>query len=236
MESKYLALIEFKFFLYCPLKLIWQNNFMKFFLLHIIFLSTLFFAENANSYTIKNLPLLEKDLYLKGSNLFFNDLSERYFGFDFLIRLYNDYDSYTKSTLESCKSSYRQNDFQCLREYEKTQVNADVYVYLTDELKLNRNRFLKRIACDTSYYGDGNEFISILIASCISRSEGSLDLNFGRFLIQRDTLQTSFYNRSSINNIKEVGFINQEEYKKNYQQLDEKHQEYLKKIEGEALL
>ena len=34
----------------------------------------------------------------------------------------------------------------------------------------------------------------------------------------------------------EIEFIDEEEYKKLYQQLDEKHQAYMKKIEEESLL
>ena len=84
----------------------WQNNFMKSFLLQVIFLFTFFFAEDASA--DKKLPVLEKDLYLKGLNLFFNDLSRKFYGYELLIRLHNVDDEETMRILETCEREYQE--------------------------------------------------------------------------------------------------------------------------------
>ena len=209
--------------------------------MRIIFVFTLLFAFDISA--DKKIPPLEKDLYLKGSNLFFNDLSERYYGYDLLIRLFNDYDNKTKRILERCdgrsKSLIEEYYPECLLDYEKT-VASDIYLYLTDELKLNRNRFKKAFSCETEYDGDGNEFIDIdYDNSECTKVEGELELKrYHHIVIQRSNLLTRF--SVSFENVRvqmnEIEFIDEEEYKKLYQQLDEKHQAYMKKIEEESLL
>tara|TARA_A100001388_G_scaffold247598_1_gene207231 strand:+ start:147 stop:818 length:672 start_codon:yes stop_codon:yes gene_type:complete len=216
----------------------------------IIFVFTLLFAFDISA--DKKIPPLEKDLYLKGSNLFFNDLSERYYGYDLLIRLFNDYDKETRRILERCDVDYKRRirDYskefaesskspECLLDYEKT-VASDIYFYLTDELKLNRNRFLKAFTCETEYDGDGNEFIEIdYYEYACTKVEGELELEtYRRIIIQRSNLLTRFSvrferDRVEINNVE---FIDEEEYKKLYQQIDDKHKAYMKKIEEESLI
>tara|TARA_B100000963_G_C22485214_1_gene606568 strand:+ start:128 stop:844 length:717 start_codon:yes stop_codon:yes gene_type:complete len=237
----------------------WQNNFMKSFLLQVIFLFTFFFAEDASA--DKKLPVLEKDLYLKGLNLFFNDLSRKFYGYELLIRLHNVDDEETMRILETCEREYQEDlekyskkysierakvvtenlrPRKCRLDYEKKRVAADIYLYLTDELKINRNRFLKAFTCKTEYEGDGNEFIKINYNdySC-TKVEGELEIQFNsRMTIQRSNLLTRFSVRfeSSRVEINKVEFIDEEEYKKLYQQIDDKHKAYMKKVEEESLL
>lgn len=217
---------------------------MRFKIAQIIFVFTLFFNFDVSA--DKKIPLLEKDLYLKGSTLFFNEYSKKYYGYDLLIRLHNDYDKKIKNIFKKCdKHSEMSADTiakyypECLLDFEKTVV-SDIYLYLTDELKLKRNRFKKAFMCDTVYDGDGNEFIEINYdGDKCTKVKGGLRLqSYQRITIQRSNLLTRFYVRSESERVRmdELEFIDEEEYKKLYQQLDEKHQAYIKKVEGESLL
>jgi len=221
---------------------------MKSFLLQVIFLFTLFFAEDASA--DKKLPVLEKDLYLKGSNLFFNDVSGKFYGYELLIRLHNVDDEETMRILETCEREYKEDvekysielaekfrSRKCRLDYEKKRVAADFYLYLTDQTKVKRNRFKKAFSCDTEYDGDGNEFIDISTRGYdCTGVEGELYLNDRDINIERSNLITRFVASYQNEQIDKVEFIEEEEYKKLYQLLDEKHQAYMRKIEEESLL
>lgn len=210
----------------------------------VIFVFTLFF--NLDVSADKNIPPLEKDLYLHGTSLYFNEYSKKYYGYDLLIRLHNEYDKKTKEILKRCdKWSKESADYvakynpECLLDYEK-KVVSDFYLYLTDELKLKRNRFKKVSSCITQYSGDGNEFIDINYSQYdCAKIKGGLGLEtYSDIVIQRSNLLTRFRVSSERDRVQidKLELIEVEEYKKLYQQLDEKHQAYMKKIEGESLL
>ena len=187
---------------------------MKLNLLKITFVFTLLFAFDISA--DKKIPPLEKDLYLKGSTQYSHPYSKKDYGVDLLIRLFND--------------------------YNKKTVASDIYIYFTDESSFNRNRFKKALSCETEYAGDGNEFIDINYYSTVvvcTRVEGELELEgFRPITIERSNLSTRFYLSVGGGSVRmnEIEFTDQEVYKKLYQQLDDKHQAYMKKIEGESLL
>ena len=80
----------------------------------IILIFTLFFVFDISAE--KKIPLLEKDLYLKGNKLSLDARSNKYTAYDLIIHIYND--------------------------DEKSEVLSDIYAYSTDQT-LNRNLFKK---------------------------------------------------------------------------------------------
>tara|TARA_B100000900_G_C20510008_1_gene687552 strand:+ start:392 stop:1051 length:660 start_codon:yes stop_codon:yes gene_type:complete len=212
----------------------------------IILIFTLLFVFDISAE--KKIPLLEKDLYLKGNELSLNARSNKYTAYDILIHIYNDYDEKTRDLLKRCEERYQENlesygksfadsvmSNECMQDYEKSAVLSDLYAYSTDTT-LNRNLFKKLKKCETRYYGDGNEFIDIRDTWCERYYEEKTgSLKFDGVLIQRDNLLTTFKLRGDDEKF-EITFVEREEYEKLYQQLEEKHQAYMKKIEGESLL
>ena len=215
----------------------------------IIFLFILLFAFDISA--DKKIPLLAKDLYLNGTDVFLNAGALNYSIYDLLIHIYNDYDEKTRDLLLKCEEQYK-DSFEkggkrladsvmsgvfpeCMQDYEKSEVLSDVYVYVIDQ-NLNRNEYKKLTECETHYDGDGNEFIRIWYMSCENypKSDGSVRLN--DIFIQRNNLLTTL-KISYKNDIKiEMKFLSEEEYRETYQQLDEKHQAYMKEINEKSLL
>ena len=216
----------------------------------IIFVFTLFFAFDLSAE--QKIPLLEKDLYLKGLKLSRNAGSNNYSAYNLLIHIYNDYDEKTRDLIQKCEERYKDHLEQfgkksadsvipkvlpeCRQVFNKSEVLSDVYVYVIDQ-NINRNEFRKLTKCETRYYGDGNEFIEIRETDCrhfYEKKNGSVQLD--RILIQRDnllaTLSISWKDDPKI----EMKFLSKEEYKETYQQLDDKHQAYVKEINEKSLL
>jgi len=223
---------------------------MKLNLSKIIFLFILLFAFDISA--DKKIPLLAKDLYLNGTDLFLNAGRNNYSIYDLLIHIYNDYDKKTRDLVQRCEERYQEylesygkkeradsvmSKFypECMQDYEKSEVLSDVYVYVIDQ-NINRNEYKKLTECETYYDGDGNEFIKIREWSCENYNERDGSVGLDNVFIQRNNLLTTL-KISYKNDIKiEMKFLSEEEYRETYQQLDEKHQAYVKEINEKSLL
>ena len=216
----------------------------------IIFIFTLFFVFDISAE--KKIPLLEKDLYLKGNKLSLNARSNKYSAYDLLIHIYNDYDEKTRDLLQRCEERYQESlesygkkiaDSvmlkvfpECMQDYdyEKSEVLSDVYVYMNDQT-INRNEFKKLTKCETHYYGDGNEFIEIDDNDC-EYAENNGSVRTSRLFIQRSNLLATLEILYKDDEKIEMKFLSEEEYKETYQQLDDKHKTYVKEINEKSLL
>jgi len=222
---------------------------MKLNLSKIIFLFILLFAFDISA--DKKIPLLAKDLYLNGTDVFLNAGGNKYSIYHLLIHIYNDYDEKTRDLLQNCEEMYQESlersgkkiaDSvipkvlpECVQDYEKSEVLSDVYVYVIDQ-NINRNEYKKLTECETYYDGDGNEFIKIREWSCENYNERDGSVGLDNVFIQRNNLLTTL-KISYKNDIKiEMKFLSEEEYRETYQQLDEEHQAYMKEINEKSLL
>ena len=165
-----------------------------------------------------------------------------------MIHIYNDYDEETGDLLQRCEERY-QEDLEsygkriadssrrpeCMQDYEKSEVLSDVYVYVIDQ-NLNRNEYKKLTECETHYDGDGNEYIKIRDMECENYYEYDGSVSLDDIFIQRNNLLTTIKNLYRDDIKIEMKFLSEEEYRETYQQLDEKHQAYVKEINEKSLL